>query len=90
MSRAKYERYEKRYNERTAVAAVNTNTRWTVAEEARLLRTWCRAAASPAARIHVAKVLGRTYVACAKRHAYLHVRRGNWRGCKADPRRRGS
>lgn len=85
----KYQRYERRYNEQTAAVAVNSNRPWTVPEEARLLRTWCRAAASPAARIHAAKVLGRTYVACAKRHAYLHRRRGNWVGCRADPRRRG-
>lgn len=90
MSREKYQRYEGRYNRSTAPVATNSNKPWTLAEEARLLRTWCRAAASPAARIHVAKVLGRTYVACAKRHAYCHRRRGNWVGCKADPRRRES
>jgi hypothetical protein len=87
---SKYQRYDKRYNEWTAPAAVNSNRRWTAAEEARLVKTWCRAAASPAARIHVARVLGRTYVACLKRHSHLHKRRGNWTGCKADPRRRVS
>lgn len=84
----KYQRYDKRYNEKTAATAVNSHRHWTVAEEARLAKTWCRAAASSAARIHVAKVLGRTYVACFKRHVHLHRRRGNWVGCKADPRRR--
>jgi hypothetical protein len=86
MSKAKYERYDQRYNESTASAAVNTNTRWTIAEDVRLLKTWCRGAASPAVRIHAARVLGRTYVACVKRHAYLHNRRGGRVGCKADRR----
>jgi hypothetical protein len=81
-----YQRYEKRYNESTASAAANTNRWWTVAEEARLLRTWCRPSATPAARIHVARVLGRTYVACLKRHAYLHARRGNEVACKGNRR----
>lgn len=86
----KYQRYDKQYNKKTADAAVNSNRRWLPAEEARLVKTWCRATASPAARIHVARILGRTYVACLKRHAYLHQRRGSWSGCKADPRRRVS
>ena len=86
----KYQRYDKRYNERTAPAAVNSNRRWTAAEEARLVKTWCRQAASPAARIHVAKVLGRTYVACAKRHAYLHRLHVDRSTCKADPYRQRS
>ncbi len=86
----KYQRYDKWYNEKTVAAAVNSSRRWTVTEEARLIKTWCRVAASPAVRIHVAKVLGRTYVACQKRHVHLHRRRGNWSGCKADPRRRES
>lgn len=86
----KYQRYEGRYNRSTAPVAVNTNRRWTKAEEARLLRTWCRMAASPAPRIHVARVLGRTYVACVKRHLYLHTLRGDWDRCKADNRLRQS
>lgn len=53
MSREKYQRYEARYNSSTVPVAINSNRPWTVAEEARLLKTWCRAAASPAARIHV-------------------------------------
>lgn len=86
----KYQRYDKRYNEKTAPMAVNSSRRWTVAEEARLIKMWCRVVASPAARIHVARVLGRTYVACHKRHVYLHQKRNDWNGCKADPRRRES
>jgi hypothetical protein len=86
----KYQRYEKRYNERTTSAAVNGNRHWTTTEEARLLRTWCRASASAAVRIHAARVLGRTYVACAKRHARLHRQRGDWNQCRANQRRLGS
>lgn len=86
----KYQRYEKQYNEKTIVAAINVNRHWTVADEARLARTWCRASVSSAARIHVARVLGRTYVACLKRHNHLHRVANDWSGCKADPRRRMS
>lgn len=86
----KYQRYEKRYNDRTALVAVNRKRRWTTDEETRLLKTWCRASSSAAVRVHAAKVLGRTYVACAKRHTRLHRQRGDWNQCRANQRRLGS
>lgn len=90
MSKGTYERYEGRYNRGTAPVAVNNSKRWTVAEEAYLLKMWCRVALSAEARIHVARVLGRTYVACLRRHVHCHRRGDDWSACKADLRRRVS
>lgn len=72
MTLNKYQRYEAEHNRRT-MPARHSEKRWTAAEEKILLARW---GSSSDERIWVARSLGRTYVACMKRHARL-VRDGD-------------
>lgn len=77
-----YRRYEGRYNKRTVPLATNNNKPWTPTDDEKLLHVWCAPIIVRELRIKLARELGRTYVACDKRHQYLHKLRDNRSDCK--------